>query len=211
MKKIFIFFFIVSVSSSYPQFIKDYGVKVGGTMSRLKWEYSQSLHISNFEPDNKVGFNFGVFAEFLDVSYLRIVTELNFVQKGTQKELPVTAADSPDGNGNTVLWKLGINYLNLSILLKPNIELGIIKPYLLVGPRFDYEINKSVSNDELSSFDDYKKSRFGIKLGLGSEVKAIGKRFLFEFVYDHDFSEIYKNENVNVTTSSFDFRIGIFL
>jgi hypothetical protein len=89
--------------------------------------------------------------------------------------------------------------------------LGIIKPYLLLGPRFDYEINKSVSNDELSSFNDYKKSRFGIKLGLGSEVTAIGKRLLFEFIYDHDFSEIYKNENVNVTTSSFDFRIGIFL
>ncbi len=133
------------------------------------------------------------------------------MQKGIQKEIEKTTGEYPDGTGEMVTWKLGINYLNLSLLAKPSFNLGIVEPYILVGPRLDYELNKSVDYDDASFYDEFKKSRSGIKLGLGTEVKIVSLKFLAEFVYDIDFSELYKNENVEITSGSFDFRIGVYL
>ncbi|MFZ1289531.1 MAG: outer membrane beta-barrel protein [Melioribacteraceae bacterium] len=121
----------------------------------------------------------------------------------------VTTPESPIGNGETKLWELGISYLNFSVLIKPNLSFGIIKPYLLIGPKIDLELSKSTETDE-SFYDDFNKSRIGLRLGIGSEIKIINQRFLAEFIYDTDFNNLYENENLEVTSKSYDFRIGIF-
>ncbi len=210
MKKIIIFFFIVAVSASYPQFIKDYGVKAGGTISNQNWNYTLISPVRGFVPDNKLGLNMGVFAEFFNIPFFRLVTELNYVQKGIQKEIEQSFIENPDGNGKFILWKLGINYLNVSILAKPCLDLEIIKPYLLIGPRIDFELGKSIEYYESSFYNDFEKSRLGLKLGMGTEFKLVGIKLLAEFIYDMDFAELYKNENVKVTSSAFHFRIGIY-
>lgn len=210
MKKFVIFFFLVSISSSYSQILKGYGIKIGGTISHQNWDYTPISPVRGFDPDNKIGFNIGVFAELIDIPNLRLVTELNYVQKGIQKEIVKTESEYPDGVGS-VLWKMRIDYLNLSIMVKPMMDLGMFSPYLLIGPRLDYEIGKSLAYDQASFYDEFKKSRLGLKVGLGSEIKIIGLKLVTEFIYDLDFTELYKNENVKVTTDSFDFRIGIYL
>ena len=156
MKKLLIVIFVLSTSLSYSQIIKDYGLKIGGTISHQNWDYSNLGFDPGFNPDNKLGFNFGIFLESPDLSFLRIVGELNFIQKGIQEELIVTTPESPIGTGETKLWELGINYLNLSILAKPNLNFGLIKPYLLVGPKIDLELSKSVESQE-SFYDEFKK------------------------------------------------------
>ncbi len=210
MKKFFVLMFSF-VSILHSQFAIDYGIKIGGTVSHQNWDYTSINPVQGFDPDSKLGFNAGIFLELPAFPFITVVTELNYVQKGIQKEILQTTSENPDGTGEMVTWKLGINYLNLSLLGKAGINLGVVKPYLLVGPRLDYELNKSVDYDRASFYDEFKKSRLGLKLGLGSEFNLINLRLLAEVIYDLDFSELYKNENVEVTSGSFDFRIGIFL
>jgi len=209
MKKIVILLVIFATSISYSQIIKDFGLKIGGTISHQNWDYTNLGFDPGFNPDNKLGFNIGLFVESPDISFLRIVGELNFVQKGIQEELAVTTAESPIPTGETKLWKLGINYLNLSILVKPNLDFNLIKPYILIGPKIDLELSKSVESEE-SFYDEFNKNPIGLRLGLGSEIQIINLRFLAEFIYDTDFENLYKNKNVEVTSHSYDFRIGIF-
>ncbi|MCP5063473.1 MAG: PorT family protein [Ignavibacteriae bacterium] len=209
MKKVIFILIIFSTTISYSQIIKDFGLKIGGTLSHQNWDYSNSSLNINFSPDNKLGFNFGVFVESSNISFFNVVGELNFIQKGSQEEFIVKTFESPSGTGETKLWKLGLNYLNLSILAKPNLNLGLVKPYLLVGPKIDLELSKSIDSNE-SFYDEFSKSRIGLKLGVGSEINIINIRFLAEFIYDTDFANLYKNENLEITSDSYDFRIGIY-
>jgi len=209
MKKIVLLIIIFSTTFSYSQIIKDLGLKIGGTLSHQNWDYSNSGLNINFNPDNKLGFNLGIFVESSEISFLKFVGEINFVQKGVEEETIITTVENPFGTGETKLWKLGLNYLNLSILAKPNLDLGLFKPYLLLGPKVDLELSKSIESKE-SFYDEFSKSRIGLKLGVGSEINIINLRFLVEFIYDTDFANLYKNEILEITSYSYDFRIGIY-
>lgn len=80
----------------------------------------------------------------------------------------------------------------------------------MFGPRLDVEIGKSTETDDASFYDNFVKKRFGLKLGIGTEFIISEINFLTEFVMDFDLQELFKNENVDVTTKSFDFRLGIY-
>jgi hypothetical protein len=87
--------------------------------------------------------------------------------------------------------------------------LGSFTPYLLIGPKVDLELSKSTEPSG-PLYDDFNQFRVGLKLGIGSEINVINLRFLAEFVYDTDFSNLYKNDYLEITTYSYDFRIGIY-
>ena len=38
-----------------------------------------------------------MFAEILDMPFVSIVTEVNYIQKGMKKEIPITTTAQPDG------------------------------------------------------------------------------------------------------------------
>jgi opacity protein-like surface antigen len=210
MKKIFLLLFFTTVSNLSSQVISGYGFKAGFTSSQFRWDYSSSssLNFLDFGSDRKPGINFGFFAEFLDYPYLSFCTELNYAEKGFQKDIIATTSQSPD-TGDKVLWKVNFNYINVSLLAKPKLNFEILTPYVLIGPRLDIELSKSAKLDNIDGYKDYSSERFGLKLGAGTEIKLFGFNFLSEFIWDIDFNEIYQNPNVKVTTNSFDLRLGI--
>ena len=209
MKKILILL-LVTASCSYSQILNGYGIKIGGTISHQNWDYKNLGFDPHFDPDNKAGFNLGLFVESANISFIRIVGEVNFIQKGIQKEFPISTSESPDPTGETMDWELGLNYLNISLLVKPNINLGILRPYLLIGPKIDMELSKAVETKE-DFYDEFEKNRLGLKLGIGSEFTLFKLRLLGEFMYDTDFSNLYTNDNLEVSAYSFDIRIGVYL
>jgi hypothetical protein len=212
MKKFFLILFVLSCSISFGQIISGYGVKVGLTSSQFKWDYSIKSGLNGFdiESDRKPGINIGLFAEILDSPFFSLNTELNYISKGFQNELFATTSESPD-IGNKVLWKVNFNYIDVSVLAKPKINLDILTPYILIGPRVDIELSKSAQFDNPDNYKEYSSQRLGFKFGIGTEVTLFGMNFLSELVWDFDFREIYKNENVKVITNSYDIRIGIKL
>lgn len=212
MKKVFLLLFLLGSSISFSQIISGFGVKVGLTSSQFKWDYTikSGLNALDFVTDRKPGINFGLFAEFFSSPFFALSTELNYISKGFQKEIIATTSESPE-SGNKVLWKMSFNYLNISVLAKPKINLDLLTPYILVGPRVDIELNKSSSLDNPDNYNEFLSERLGLKLGFGTELKLFDLNFLSELIWDVDFKDIYSNENVNVKTNSFDIRIGLRL
>jgi opacity protein-like surface antigen len=195
-------------SASQAQFIKNIGIKIGGTVSRQKWEYAPESLIS-LDPDSKIGFNVGVFAEFLDLPFISVVGEVNYVEKGMQMDVYLTDLNSGELAGEQ-LHKAGFNYLNFSLLAKVRLDGIIFTPYLIAGPKVDFELNKKgefITNSNL--FNDFKKSRFGFKAGIGTEVKLFKITFLAEVLYDADFGLLYEGGLLKVTSSAVDFRTGV--
>ncbi len=210
MKKLFfVIILLFFVSSTQAQLIRGYGIKLGITSANQNWDYVPATNFS-FEPDNRVGVNFGVFAELLDIPFFSIATELNYVQKGMKEEIPVTTTSQPDGTGEFVTWDTRLDYINFSALGKFRLNLGVASPYLIAGPKIDFEINKSFSQGQPNVVENnFKKNRLGFKIGIGTEIDLLPIKLLAEFLYDADFNELYENEFLKVNSNSMDFRIGI--
>ncbi len=209
MKKLLIAVLLLGIySTSYAQFLKSFGFKAGGTVSNQKWDYAPQGAIS-IAPDSKIGFNAGVFAEFLNLPFISLVGEVNYVEKGMQMDIIVTSINNPDG-GEEKLWKAGFNYLNFSLLAKVRLDGIIFTPYLLAGPKADFEISKSGEFiTDGSAFNEFKKSRYGFKAGIGTEVKLFKINFIAEVLYDADFGSLYEGGFLKVTSSAVDFRTGV--
>lgn len=200
MKKIFVITLLLIITSatiSHAQrakFVRGVGLKFGATFTSQEWNYSV-FSAENYNPDSRTGLNAGVFAEFLDVPLLSIVTELNYVQKGVE-----ATTDIPIINLNARL-----DYINITALAKLRFDLGLVKPYVVLGPKVDFEISRNDFLDEV----DLKKNRLGLKVGAGAEFDLQVITLLAEIIYDADFNELYDNQNLKINTNSFDLRVGI--
>ncbi|NNG26556.1 MAG: PorT family protein [Ignavibacteriaceae bacterium] len=206
MKKYVFVLLLICISITNAQIFNNYGIKIGGTLTHQEWNYTNNIF--NFDPDDAIGFSAGVFGEFLDISNIELIGELNFIQRSVKEEIPFTTIQNPEGDGTTMIWNLKINYIDLTVLAKAKLNLNFITPYIIAGPTYGFEISKSV-NDESNFYDDFNKSQFGIKFGVGSEFQVITINLLAEFSYNKILNSIYKNENVDVTSYFYDFRVGV--
>ena len=167
---------------------------------------------TDFEPGSRWGLNVGIFSEFFNLLYFSLVTELNYVQKGMKEDIPVTTTTNPDGTGEYITWDTRVDYINVSTLGKLRLNFSLINPYILVGPKIDLEINQENSLGSADVVEDnFETTMYGAKLGCGVEIELSSFSILAEVIYDYNFNDLFKNENLTVTTSSVDFRLGIIL
>ena len=199
------------ISTSQAQIIRAYGFKIGATSSSQVWDYTIDwLSDFDFTPETRWGINVGVFSEFFNIPYFSLVTELNYIQKGMKEDVPVTTVTNPDGTGEYITWDTRVDYLNLSALGKLRLELNLFIPYILLGPKIDFEINQEHSLGSADIVEEnFNEVMYGLKIGIGSEVKLSTINILAEILYDYNFNDLYENENLTVTSDSFDFRIGM--
>jgi len=213
MKKLLVVLFIIILSSALQaQFIRGYGIKVGATISSQDWEYSNLSGISSasFDSDNRLGLNIGVYAELLNIPFFSVVAELNYLQKGMELDGPITTVDNPIGTSQSTTWDTRIDYINLSALGKLRLNYGLLSPYIVAGPKMDFEINKESSfGSENEVESKFEENRLGFKVGVGTEIKLLAFNVLAEIIYDADFNELFENENLKVNTNSFDLRVGL--
>ena len=211
MNKIIIALVIAFTYSTYPQLINNFGVKLGGSAIELNWDHFDNDNYigSHTTPYSKIGFNFGIFTELLNHQNFNIVTELNYVHEISQQELSFPDYDAVIANHN--IWKLTLDYINISLLAKPKYELGLFTPYLLLGPSLDIETNRKLENDQPVSNALFIKNRFGLKLGFGSEVKIAPYIFFTELIYQISLTDLYKEEYLTLDTRNLNFRFGIKL
>ncbi|PID59258.1 MAG: hypothetical protein CR986_06520 [Ignavibacteriae bacterium] len=207
MKKLLFILFILVPSLTYSQIIKDVGLKIGGTLSAQQWESTSLSNQIKFNTDLMAGFNAGIFFQSQDYSIFNILFEVNFIQKSTAKDNIINIINLPDGIAED--WNVNLNYLNLAIMLKPKINLGIFAPYVMVGPEVDMELSKSTETPKVF-YDEFKKTRPGLRMGFGSEINLGTLRLLAEFVYDSEFDTLYDKNEIELDTYSYDIRFGIF-
>lgn len=202
MKKLFVclIVFAITATAVNAQLVRGWGLKAGATFSKQEWDYTSSP--GDPEKYDGTGLNIGAFVELLNNPLLTIVTEANYVQKGAESNVTIPLP-GPDAE---VKSDKRIDYINFAALAKVRINLGIIKPYVLAGPKIDFEIEKT--NSEPFQ-DNFQKGRWGFKVGVGSEVNILPINLFAEILYDADFNDLYNNQNLHINTSSVDLRVGI--
>jgi len=195
------------VSTSQAQLLRGYGFKVGATLASEDWDYKQ---LNDFQPDSRWGFNIGVFCEFLNIPYFSVVTEFNYVQKGMSEDIPVTTITQPDGTGEYITWDTRVDYLDLSALGKLRFDLEMFLPYILLGPKIDFEIAQEHSLGSANIVEEnFNEVMYGFKIGIGGTIKINTISLLAEILYDYDINDLYEGEYLTVTSNSVDFRLGI--
>jgi hypothetical protein len=210
MKFIYLILLLIFfVTTSQAQLIRGCGFKVGATLASEDWDYSN--HNALFNPDKRWGLNLGVFGEFLNVPYLSVLTEFNYVQKGRTVDLPVTSLTYPDGTGDYFTWDTRVDYYDLSVLGKLRFETSNFVPYILVGPKVDFEIIRYQSQTNVFYLfeSEFNEVLYGIRTGAGSEFSFYSTKLLVEMLFDFNFTKLYESEYLTVSSDSFDFRLGI--
>ena len=208
-----IFTLIIS-SFSYAQIINAYGIKIGTTLSNQSWNQKYSLYgTGGINPDNRFGINLGTYAEFLNLPFWGIITELNYNQKGMKFTAPLTTLDDPDGSsGKTKTVLNRIDYISFAIEGKFKFNMSALRPYIFAGPRIDIYINKKVDQSFNVIYANSKNQIYGLSVGFGSELNnKLPVDLLVELQYNYDFTLAFESGLYEIKNKSFDFKIGIKL
>jgi len=201
-------------NESYTQF-KNFGIKGGVNLSSAKIDYS-TLNID--QPKNKIGFNAGLFYDFLNFNEFIISGEAGFSNRGYEVEIVYV-----DEFGNvTDIYdaSINLNYIDLSLSGKYILRKNSVSPYLTFGPVFAFYTGNSVSapkaRNSLEEFfkpflDTLDKTTFGIKGGIGMEInKVIPQTLIAEIRYYMDLKESFDNGLVTFKRNTmWEFNFGI--
>jgi hypothetical protein len=208
MKKMFIAvltLLVIGFSISQSQLIRSYGVKAGIASTNQNWDWApQSGVITNSTA--RQALDAGIFIEWLDIPLLSVVTEIHYIQKGSNvtTNIPITSRLSPDETGQFYSYSARINYLSIPLLAKIRMNLGLVMPYIFAGPRFDYYL--SSSGTSLSS--DFNKLDVGGTFGVGIELPSfLPIQVSAEARYSPNFQNSYSVQSVTVKNRSMEFLL----
>ncbi len=173
----------------FAQGIQGVGITIGGTRSNQKWNYQV--------PDIKVkqkyinGFNGSFFLEYLNNDYIRLITEIQFNQKGT-KDNQVTNKGA----------KYRLNYFSFNNFLKIRQEGYDYTPYFLIGPRLEYLFT---SNHILPM----RPLHVSMSMGAGCEFMFWSPWVPFiELNFNPDLMKAYTVPTLDIKNKAFELRAG---
>ena len=208
---IFLVLLIFDFSTSNAQLIRDYGIKIGVTSTNQNWNWSSETGvIANSK--SRQGFDGSLFIEWLDIPFISLITEINYIQKGSEvtTNVMVTTAQNPDGAGQYYGYSTRINYLSIPILAKLRISGELLTPYILLGPRFDFKLSSNSSSDIGSApIYEYKNNDLGGTFGIGLELRQalLPIHLGAEFRYSPSFQYCYSVKYLSVKNSSLEFLL----
>jgi hypothetical protein len=210
MNKLLLVVLILSMvvfSISESQLIRAYGLKVGVASTNQNWDWSQQ---SGIKANSTVrqGFDAGVFVEWLDIPVLSVVTEIHYIQKGSEvtTNIAITTMEHPEGTGQFLSYSNRLNYLSMPLLAKVRMNWGLLTPYILAGPRFDYYLSGSGT----FSSSDFKKLDIGGTFGVGVElVSILPINTGVEFRYSPSFQNSYSVPYLSIKNRSMEFLLVI--
>ncbi len=189
------------------QLIRSFGIKAGTAAASENWQYSQNPGL--IDPLTRWGLDVGGFVEWFNIPILSVSSEVHYVQKGFRLQLPVTTAESPDGNGSFLTLSPRVDYLSMPLLAKCRLDLESSSIYVLAGPRLDIFLStKDVGfGDVLKKF---RSNEFGFTMGVGCEAAKIGPLTLgLEARYSPTLQDSYSTNLLAVRNQSFEMLLVI--
>ncbi|MFP4681515.1 MAG: porin family protein [Chitinispirillaceae bacterium] len=173
--------------------LKEYGIKGGVSIANQKFTIEPESQLYHIVKGGKFkyrpGFTGGIYAEWFNEPYINLVTELNYVQKGTIFNT---------GGATWTEYNNRMDYLSLPVMAKlkyPDIK---YLPYLLFGIRYDYLLNRHIKSDVLL-YDKAKKGNLGISMGLGYQFDAGGFPLLVEYSYHSQYATLLEEDQYEYT------------
>ena len=195
-------------SSAPAQIVKGYGIKTGAVISNQHFEYAPEAKVGTTgDKKNRTGFDFGISLEWFNLPFFSLLTEVHYAQKGMIEEIPKT-----NEYGQEIAprkYDKRIDYLSLPILAKIALNSKHITPYLVIGPRFDF--NLDLKSDVFFGWqgNEFKNVDVGGTLGVGVESKSEPLKAILEFRYSPDFTYAYKSDLLKIKNRSFEILFGI--
>lgn len=176
---------------STAQVVESIGIKGGISFARQTWEYN-SPDFTN-KMDYKTGLYSVLTANFFKTRYLCLTTDLGYIQKGFQVEVPMTSAEFPELISSYKTFKSTINYLTFSPKLSANYNFDRLIAYVFIGPRIDIQTNYK-TDYPTNNFSEFNKTVWGLTYGGGVEYRIRSIGILLEFAGHPDFTTIMKEE-----------------
>lgn len=197
MKKIIIInLFVLSFFPVQAQFLNSIGITGGVSYSTQKFLFRDPDAI--LRKKYKWGFNGSVFAEFFSHDYVRWVSEIQYNQKG-----------SKDKQADTT-YRNRLQYLDWNNYLKIRYELFAIIPYVLIGPRLEYNLTQRMQSPEVTH--RFLKLHVSPAVGAGVEFVSYGQiKFFVEGFYNPDFpiQDAYIQPELHIRNINFELRVGL--
>ena len=195
MKKIILVTFVIFYTlQSDAQFLNSIGITAGVSAGNQKFFFNDPKEISRKKYG--FGYNASVFLECFSHDYARWVTEIQYDQKGSIDKQP---------NGNypnklqNICWN---NYLKLRY------EMYSIIPYVLVGPKLEYNLIQSTSSPAVTG--KFLPLHLSAAVGGGVElVSYTNFKFLVEAFYNPDIVPAYSTSALKINNKNFELRVGL--
>lgn len=202
---------LLSISFSFGQYFKGFGIKTGLVSSNQRWNYTD-MNAENSDK-NYYGFYLGTSFDFFTNEYFFSNLEVAYCQKGHVKEIKKTFVD-PDGQGfietGKEIFRNRFDNISVAILGNVKYETKLITPYILFGPRFDILINRDIEILELSK--KFEKFIYGYSFGAGVIINNFVRYGLtLELVSSPNINYLYKTESLKVSNYSYEIKFGIKL
>ncbi len=189
-------FILFSITICKAQFLNSIGITGGASYSSQKFLYYNPDQI--VKKKYKWGFNGSVFAEFFSHDYLRWVSEIQYNQKG-----------SKDKQADTT-YRNRLQYLSWNNYLKVRYELFAIIPYVLIGPRLEYNLTQKMQTPGVTG--SFLKLHVSPAVGAGVEFVSYGQiKFFVEAFYNPDFpiQDAYIQPDLHIRNINFELRVGL--
>jgi len=211
MRKLLFYFIFIICSSSiiHCQIIKSFGPRVGLTYSDISTDFFPETY------SGKTGLNFGLSSEMFPKGMFSLILELNYLQKGFNEEM-VELNDLGE-KIKDVKAENKLYYLSVPLHAKFRFE-HPLNPYLSIGPRFDYLLNKEngvfhFSQGKFKSelLNYYKDFAYGASGAIGIEIQELlSQTIVLEFRYNMDFNNsVDENNRLKIKNRSIDFWLGL--
>jgi hypothetical protein len=195
MKKLItLTFFFLAVLSADAQFINSLGVTIGGTAANQKFKLREPASISR--KSYIFGFNAGIFLECMSHDNVRWVTEIQYNQKGSTDRR------------TDIAYTNRLTYLSWNNYLKFRYEMYRIIPYVMVGPRLDYNLSQGTSSPEITG--PFLPLHVSAAVGGGLEFVSYSNfKFLVEAFYNPDIMPAYIAPAAHINNKAIELRIGL--
>jgi opacity protein-like surface antigen len=194
---------VIGFSISESQLIRGYGIKVGVASTSQNWEWAPTVGVTAASTAAHQSLEVGTFIEWLDIPLFSVLTEIQYIRKGSDvtTNVPMTTIENPDGNGQFISYSTEISYLSVPILAKLRMNGGLLSPYIVAGPRFDFCLTSSGA----FSKSDLKTMNVGGTFGVGVESASILPiQVGLEFRYSPDSQASYSTPSLTVKNRSLE-------
>lgn len=209
MKKILFSVLVFFISqSTYSQIIDSFGLKIGYSYSNI--DYKLNNLPFDFESDYKPGFVFSIYGKKTLSKNIEFISEIGYSQKGFREEF--FRSDESGLIIGMTTFNNSFDYLTLQVYPRLIINLGLIEPYILAGPKLDILLS---SDFEFHLFDHSEymtKSQIGLVYGFGAKLeKMIHIPLLVEVISFYDFTSYAENDNFESRNISYQLKLGLEL
>ncbi len=195
MKKNFLIFFIFLFAlQSKAQFLNSIAVTGGISYGNQKFYFSDPA--ATARKKYIFGYNGSVFAEFFNGENARWVSEIQYNQKGSLDK-------QPSNN-----YRNKLQYISWNNYLKLRYEMYSIIPYILIGPRLEYNLAQGTSSPAITG--KFLPLHVSGAAGAGVEFISYSNfKFFTEAFYNPDIMPAYKKTDLTVRNNNIELRIGL--